>query len=322
MMTSRDSASMPANFNKYSKKCVICGNSKHNNIYEKWRISEKGRAKSFLKAAMILQDDVFTRTSDLQDANAVFGADLYCHSLCIRNYIRKGEKATSESSSMPTGQQKYDIFKNFMKDLEPGLNSGRCYNLTYISRCCNEVPSNAHTRFQYTNRDVKMYLIHMFGEDVSFFVPTSSKKPTIVFKPSAVEKEPERSERLLDRETIKKCGTMLRNCILNEDFELNDRFCDANELEKAYSDMIIPSDVADFFSALFDIDILHSDNIIDGEPEIYEESYTRSSKMKKVLSVYQVIFYIVNNSKKRTPLHILNSEAIYNVCRSQNLSLV
>lgn len=36
--------------------------------------------------------------------------------------------------------------------------------------------------------------------------------------------------------------------------------------------MIIPSDVADFFSALFDIDILHSDRIIHGEPEIYEES--------------------------------------------------
>ena len=62
--------------------------------------------------------------------------------------------------------------------------------------------------------------------------------------------------------------------------------------------MIIPSDVADFFSALFDIDILHCDNTVDGEPEIYEESYTRPSKMKKGLSVYQVIFYIVNNSKK------------------------
>ena len=144
-----------------------------------------------------------------------------------------------------------------MKDLEPGLNSGRCYNLTYISKCCKEAWINYQTHFEYTN------------------------KPTIVFKPSAVEKDPERSKRSLDRETIRKCGTMLRNCILNEDFELNDRFCVANELEKAYSDMIIPSDVVDFFSALFDIDILHSDNIVYGEPEIYEESYTRSSKMKK-----------------------------------------
>lgn len=134
-----------------------------------------------------------------------------------------------------------------MKGLEPGLNSGKCYNLTYISKCCNEARSNDQIHFIYTNRDVKMYLIHMFGSDVSFFVPTGSKNPTIVFKPSAAEKEPEESERTLDRETVRKCGTMLRDCILSEDSEMNDRFCDANELEKAYSDIIIPSDIADFF---------------------------------------------------------------------------
>ena len=42
-------------------------------------------------------------------------------------------------------------------------------------------------------------------------------------------------------------------------------------------------------------------------------------KMRKILSVYQVMFYIVNNGRKRTPLHMLNSEAIYNACRSKTL---
>ena len=173
----------------------------------------------------------------MQDANAIFGADLYCHSQCIRNYIRKGEKAATELSSIPTGQQKYDIFKNFMKDLEPGLNCGRCYNQTYISKCCSEAWNNDQTHFEYKNRDVKMFLIHMFGGDVSFLsqpVKKKKKKKNYhFFKPSSVEKEPERSERSLDRDTIIKCGTMLRNCVLNEEFELNDRFCDANELEIA-----------------------------------------------------------------------------------------
>ena len=154
MVDSQDAASLPANINKLFKKCVICGHSKHNNVHDKWRISEKGRTESFLKAAMILQDDVFTRTSDLQDTNAIFGANLNCHSQCIRNYVRKGEKAATESSSTLTGEQKHDIFKHFMKDLEPGLNLGRCYNLTYISKCCNEVRRNDQTHFEYTNRDV------------------------------------------------------------------------------------------------------------------------------------------------------------------------
>ena len=59
-----------------------------------------------------------------------------------------------------------------MKHLDPGLNSGRCYNLTYISKYCNETQSDDQTHFEYTNRDVKMFLIHMFGGDVSFFAPT------------------------------------------------------------------------------------------------------------------------------------------------------
>ena len=93
--TSRDPASRADEVDIFSKACFICGHAKHNNEYQKWRISEESRAESFLKAALCLQDEVYTRTSDLQNVKAVFGADLYCHNICIRNYIRKGEKQSS-----------------------------------------------------------------------------------------------------------------------------------------------------------------------------------------------------------------------------------
>lgn len=82
---------------------------------------------------------------------------------------------------------------------------------------------------------------------------------------------------------------MLRYCILNEDFEQNARFCGANELEKAYSDMIFPNDVVDFSQLIFNNDILHSDNSADGGLEIYEESYTRFPKTKNYSFVYHLL---------------------------------
>ena len=234
---SRDPASRADEVDIFSKACFICGHVKHNNEYQKWRISEKGHAESFLKAALSLQDKVYTRTSDLQDANAVFGADLYCHNVCIRNYIRKGEMQSSDLGSPSIGQQKLYIFANVMKNIEPGLNSGRYYNVSYLSDCCNQAAEHdCQNVTAFRNRYVKLYLINMYGDDVPFFIPPGSKAPTIFFKGSAANRVPMNNHEELDSDMLKRCGSMLRNCFLNQNFELNDRFCDANDLEKKYRD--------------------------------------------------------------------------------------
>ena len=82
-----------------------------------------------------------------------------------------------------------------------------------------------------------------------------SKAPTIFFKGSAANRVPMNNHEELDSDMLKRCGSLLRNCFLKQDFELNDRFCDANDLEKAYRDIVIPDKVADVFSALFDFDV-------------------------------------------------------------------
>ena len=73
------------------KICVICCQLKCKGDYEKYRISESLRAKKFLSAACHLQDGVYTWTCDLQDELAVFGADLYYHTNCMRKYIKRYE---------------------------------------------------------------------------------------------------------------------------------------------------------------------------------------------------------------------------------------
>ena len=53
--------------NIYQSVCVICGCKKHKGKYEKFRICEADRAKTFLSAALFFQDQVYTRICDLED---------------------------------------------------------------------------------------------------------------------------------------------------------------------------------------------------------------------------------------------------------------
>ena len=60
--------------------CVICGHMKHRNVYDKYRISECGRADKLLQATVYLQDDVYIQICDLETVESLFGADIYYHS--------------------------------------------------------------------------------------------------------------------------------------------------------------------------------------------------------------------------------------------------
>ena len=267
---------------------------------------------------MLLQDEVYTKTSDLQDANAVFGADLYCHKTCIRNYIRKGEKL---SGSQAAGQRKLDIFQDVLKNIEPGLNSGKCYDLSFVADRCNmSLGNKQQVNYKFTNRDVKMYLIIVYKNELSFFSPPgSSRLPTMFFRVGANTGMSGGNDCDLNADVLKRCGRLLRQCIMKHDFGLDDKFCDSTDLEDAYNAIVLPDQVGQFFSGLVDVDI-DCDNGEGGET-ILEDSDINSETAKhdKILSVFQVIFFVLNNGRKRTPLHMLNSEAVYNACRSKLL---
>ena len=61
----------------YQKTCVICSKASHKIECMKYSISEKGRAEKFLKASLslVLLDNIYTRTSDLQHTSSVFDED-------------------------------------------------------------------------------------------------------------------------------------------------------------------------------------------------------------------------------------------------------
>ena len=106
MAKPRDLSKHRTDIDIFKKNCVICGKAKYRNVYEKYPISGKNRAESFLKATSVLLDDVFARTCDLQSATAVLAANLNCHKICIRNYIRKGERLSSIPKPLSEDQQR------------------------------------------------------------------------------------------------------------------------------------------------------------------------------------------------------------------------
>ncbi|KAJ8050924.1 hypothetical protein HOLleu_04307 [Holothuria leucospilota] len=121
----------------YSHKCVICTHVKHLSVYTKFRISETDRAKKFLEATVFLQDDVYSRTCDLQDEHSVFGADLFCHKLCIRNYLAKFDPAKAKPGESQPMKAKKRAWFTMMPEIEAGLRNGDGYEFSQVRDCMN-----------------------------------------------------------------------------------------------------------------------------------------------------------------------------------------
>ena len=158
--------------NVYNKICVVCACKKHNNVYEKFRICEMERARKFLHATRYFQDDVYTRTSDLHDPYSVFGADIYCHKTCISGYLMKYDAALIHPEKRKS-DDKLEIIEQFVQKIMPSLNSGKGYPITELTHACNASSS----QFEFSNRDIKTYLMNKYGSDISFTKPQEVNKP-------------------------------------------------------------------------------------------------------------------------------------------------
>ena len=121
----------------YKQKCIICNNCSYKKDYKKSRICESNRANKFLKATTFFQDDIFTRSCDLQSEHAVFGADLYYHKICMQNYIRKYESLSQNDINIRVVSPKQLAWNKVIALLEYGLEGGKGYELNAIREHLN-----------------------------------------------------------------------------------------------------------------------------------------------------------------------------------------
>lgn len=303
----------------YKQTCVICGHIKHKGQYEKYRISESNRAKTFLEATTYLQDEVYTRTCDLQNEHSVFGADLYCHKPCIRTYISKYELA----SRTPTEQisDKRQAWMHVIEDIQTGLYQGEGYELSHIRDCMNTHMLDSSS-CSVTNKEVKVLLINHFGDSIGFSYPKQINKPIMCFSRSITAET--MAETIRSTDAVRMCAKMIRDSMREVDFDLQDMFCDANDLQKAWRTMLIPAPLMYFLSIVYDFDVDSFRDTCQGGGENAEDDNSTgrqvsASKCRQMQALFQIMFYNLHHGKKRTPLHILNSQVIYDTCKSATL---
>lgn len=299
----------------YKQTCVICGNVKHQGNYEKYRISESQRAKKFLEATVFMQDEVFTRTCDLQDIHAAFGADLYCHKQCVNRYLLQYERACSDrSDENQTASCMQKAWTSAIADIETGLANGNAYELSYVRDAMRQ-----HGSDSVTNREVIVLLTNHFGDQICYSQPKQLNKSRLFFSRSVTAES--MVETIRSTDPIKQCAELIRQSLLDTDFELNDRFCDASDLKTSWKNVIIPETLLKFFEALYRFDATKP--IRPTSEDEHDEQTTglglSENRSRQMQGLFQIMYHDLHQGRKRTPFHIMNSQAIYDACKSKSL---
>lgn len=311
--------------NIYQHKCVVCGCVKKQGLYQKYRISEMERAAKFLEATVGLQDEVYVRTCDLQSVTAVFGADLYCHNACIKNYLVKYErmKKREDGADKQVQSPMHREWASLIPEIETGINEGKGFELSYVRDCLNEAMESDCS--SVTNREVAVLLMNYFGKRITFSRSKQVNKSFMFFGQNVTAEN--MAETIRDTDPIRQCGEVIRQCLMDYDFGLQDRFCDANDLKQAWKSMRIPNVLLKFLGTVFNFDIESFEDackvLLQGDDEEGDECETEmgvsKSRCRQMLALFQTMFYVLHSGRKSTPLHVLNSQSIYDTCKSATL---
>ena len=128
---------------------------------------------------------------------------------------------------------------------------------------------------------------------------------------------------------IKNTARMIRQSLNTVEFGLDDKFGDAEELASSWNRCELPDILISFFATLFNIpqailikSFLDSDNIFECDDEDLDDApfaSPQTASAVKVKSLYQMVYYILHNGKKKTPLHVMMEHHIYEKCKSREV---
>ena len=91
-----------------------------------------------------------------------------------------------------------------------------------------------------------MFLFNHFGETIDFSYPDDQRKSMMVY--SLIRNESQHLvEKIRSIDPFKVCASIIRKELRSFDFELNDRFCDAEDLRSTLENMCIPEKSLKFF---------------------------------------------------------------------------
>ena len=128
---------------------------------------------------------------------------------------------------------------------------------------------------------------------------------------------------------VKDTARMIRQSLNTVEFGLDDKFGDAEELASSWNRCELPDILISFFATLFNIpqailikSFLDSDNIFECDDEDLDDApfaSPQTARAVKVKSLYQMVYYILHNGKKKTPLHVMIGHHTYDKCKSREV---
>lgn len=301
----------------YNSKCVICNRKTHQGITKKSPISEYERARKFLEAKVYFEDDVNLRTANVYEPDDVLNAKLYCHKNCVRSYLRKYEdsKNNKENATASKGDLNRNVILTYVETLIPQMKSGLAFPLTDIRNNIKLIH-----KIDVSNRYIKKCMSDKFGNELLFSSSRSANKSDIVYHSSI--KLGDVTDFLRSKDDMKDCGRTLRELCKVFDFGLSDEFSDATNLETAWNNIRIPLPALSFFGELLNFkpeDFECLENECDLGDDADSLGQISHSKRLKVLSLFQIICYMISNGTKKTPMHIMSGLAVHDACKSSIL---
>ena len=207
----------------YNLKCTICGQVQNRGICQKFRICESESSENCRKATLFLQDEVYIRTCNLQDTSKVFGANLYYHCTCLPPYINKYHRTKTKKETSNIKPTKRDIFILYIDILQTIFDAGTTIFQSEIRDMIND-----ECNINMINSEVKNFLTEHFAEKIQFCPSERANKSLFVFSSSICINDV--VKRLHFLYTTKNVAEKPRKRFLETDYDLNDKFCDGEDL--------------------------------------------------------------------------------------------
>ena len=307
-------------------KCAICVQYAKSRERKKFRISEELRTENLQKASSYFKDEIYTRIADLDTPVKMFAADLYCHKNCYANYIGRWNRATSipPTSARATLKTKRDIFKNYFPFVKSIIDQGRGFSLSDIMEMINQ-EDDADLK----NNEIRGFLIEEFADSISFCDPERKNQSLFAFSSLIEVQDVINSLRNID--VVKSAAIEIRKSLLDVNFGLENCFCDANQLKQSWNETKIPDVLLSFFATFFNVSstkLMRSEITSGIDDCIFEDCLVqdRNEKetpdfllMSRTKFLFQILYYHVTKGRSKTPLHVMNTHAVYKRCRSREL---
>ena len=178
-----------------------------------------------------------------------------------------------------------------------------------------------------SNKEVKLFVIEHFGEEIQFICSKRKNESMILFSSKLTVEDVVQKMKSID--IVKDTARMIRQSLNTVEFGLDDKFGDAEELASSWNRCELPDILISFFATLFNIpqtilikSFLDSDNIFECDDEDLDDApfaSPQTARAAKVKSLYQMVYYIFHNGKKKTPLHVMMGHHIYDKCKSREV---